>query len=30
GVSSRGTQTTDTYSLQGLSQALDRVAEECK
>jgi hypothetical protein len=30
GVSSRGTQTTDTYSLKGLSQALDRVAQECR
>lgn len=30
GVSSHGTQTIDTYSLKGLSQALDRVAEECK
>ncbi len=28
--SSRGTKTTDTYSLKGLSQALDRVAQECK
>jgi invasion protein IalB len=30
GVSSRGTKTTDTYSLKGLSDALDRVARECK
>lgn len=30
GTSSRGTQTTDTYSLRGLSQALDRVAQECR
>jgi Invasion associated locus B (IalB) protein len=30
GVSSRGTHTTDTFSLKGLSQALDRVAAECK
>ena len=30
GVSSRGTQTVDTFSLRGLSQALDRVAQECK
>jgi hypothetical protein len=30
GVSSRGTQTTDRYSLKGLSQALDRVGQECK
>jgi hypothetical protein len=29
GTSSRGTQTTDTYSLKGVSQALDRVAKEC-
>ncbi len=29
-VSSHGTRTTDTYSLKGLSQALDKVAEECK
>ena len=26
----RGTKTTDTYSLKGIAQALDRVAEECK
>lgn len=30
GMSSRGTQSTDTYSLKGLSEALDRVAQECK
>jgi invasion protein IalB len=29
-TSSRGTQTTDTFSLKGLSQAIDRVAQECK
>jgi len=29
GESSRGTQTTDTYALKGLSEALDRVAKEC-
>lgn len=29
-VSERGTQTTDTYSLKGLAQALEKVAEECK
>jgi invasion protein IalB len=29
GVSSRGTQTTDRYSLKGISQALDRVGQEC-
>jgi invasion protein IalB len=28
--STRGTKTTDTYSLKGLAQALDKVAEECK
>jgi invasion protein IalB len=28
--SGRGTKTTDTYSLKGLAQAIDRVAEECK
>jgi len=30
GTSKRGTQTTDTYSLKGLSAALDKVAEGCK
>ena len=30
GTSSRGTQSTDRYSLKGLSQALDRAAQECK
>jgi hypothetical protein len=30
GVSGRGTQTTDTFSLKGLAQALDRVAQECR
>jgi Invasion associated locus B (IalB) protein len=30
GTSSRGTQTTDTFSLKGLGQALDRVAQECR
>jgi len=30
GVSGRGTQTTDQYSLKGLSQALDRAEQECK
>jgi invasion protein IalB len=29
-TTSRGTQTTDTFSLKGISQALDRVAQECK
>ena len=28
--SSRGTKTTDTYSLNGVGEALDKVAEECK
>ncbi len=30
GESSRGTKTTDTFSLKGLAQALDKVAQECK
>jgi invasion protein IalB len=30
GMSGRGTTTTDRYSLKGLSQALDRVAQECR
>jgi invasion protein IalB len=30
GVSGRGTQTTDTFSLKGLGQALDRAAQECR
>jgi invasion protein IalB len=29
-TTSRGTQTTDTFSLKGLSQAVDRAAQECK
>lgn len=28
--STRGTKTTDTYSLKGISEALDKVAAECK
>jgi invasion protein IalB len=28
--SAKGTKTTDTYSLKGIGQALDKVAEECK
>jgi invasion protein IalB len=28
--SARGTKTTDTYSLRGISEALDKVAAECK
>ena len=30
GMTSKGTQTTDTFSLKGITQALDRVAQECK
>ncbi|HEV3371773.1 MAG TPA: invasion associated locus B family protein [Xanthobacteraceae bacterium] len=30
GVSRLGTESTDTYSLKGLSQAVDRTAQECK
>jgi invasion protein IalB len=30
GTSTRGTQSTDQYSLKGLSQALDRAEQECK
>src|SRR5208282_1689119 len=30
GVSAKGTQSTDTFSLKGLSQALDRTGQECK
>ena len=29
-TTSKGTQTTDTFSLKGISQALDRAAQECK
>ena len=29
-TSSRGTETTDVFSLKGLSQALDKVAQECR
>jgi invasion protein IalB len=29
-TTSRGTQTIDTFSLKGISQALDRVAQECQ
>ncbi|HVI16294.1 MAG TPA: invasion associated locus B family protein [Pseudolabrys sp.] len=28
--SARGTKTTDTYSLKGIAQALDKVADECR
>ena len=30
GVSAKGTETMDTFSLKGLSQALDRIAQDCK
>src|ERR1700753_475147 len=30
GVSTKGTETTDTFSLKGLSQALDRLAQDCR
>jgi hypothetical protein len=30
GMSSKGTESSDTYSLKGLTEALDRVAQECK
>ena len=30
GVSSKGTETVDVFSLKGLSQALDRVAQDCR
>jgi hypothetical protein len=30
GVSAKGTQSSDTFNLKGLSQALDRTAQECK
>ncbi len=30
GVSAKGTQSSDTFNLKGLSQALDRIAQECK
>jgi invasion protein IalB len=29
-TTSKGTQTTDTFSLKGISQALDRVGQECR
>ncbi len=29
-VSAHGTKTTDTYSLKGMAEALDKVAQECK
>jgi hypothetical protein len=30
GVSAKGTETTDTFSMKGLSQALDRLAQDCR
>jgi hypothetical protein len=30
GVSGKGTQTTDVFSLKGLSQALDKIAQDCR
>jgi invasion protein IalB len=30
GTSAKGTQSTDTFSLKGLAQALDRTGQECK
>lgn len=30
GVSAKGTETTDTFPLKGLSQALDKLAQECR
>src|SRR5690348_4162946 len=30
GVSSKGTETTDVFSLKGLAQALDRVSQDCR
>jgi len=30
GISAKGTETVDTFSLKGLAQALDRVAQDCK
>lgn len=30
GVSAKGTETVDTFSLKGLAQALDRIGQECK
>jgi invasion protein IalB len=30
GTSARGTQSVDTYSLKGIAQALDRMAQECR
>jgi hypothetical protein len=30
GMSAKGTQSTGTFSLKGLSQALDRTGQDCK
>jgi invasion protein IalB len=30
GVSAKGTETTDTFALKGLAQALDRLAQDCR
>ena len=30
GISAKGTETIDTFSLKGLAQALDRIAQDCK
>jgi Invasion associated locus B (IalB) protein len=30
GVSAKGTETTDTFSMKGLSQALDRLGQDCR
>jgi len=30
GISAKGTETIDTFSLKGLAQALDRIAQECR
>jgi hypothetical protein len=30
GESGKGTKTTDTFSLKGIAQALDRIGQECK
>jgi len=30
GISAKGTETTDTFSLKGLAQALDRLAQDCR
>jgi hypothetical protein len=30
GVSAKGTETTDTFSMKGLSQALDKLSQDCK